>query len=354
MARVLVAMSGGVDSSVAAWLLQRQGHECMGVTMQLYDNPMVGLDRGHTCCSLDDVEDARSVARRLGMPHYVFNFKEAFERYVIRDFTESYLAGRTPNPCIRCNRFLKFDLLLHRARELGCDYIATGHYAIREQAGERFLLRKAVDVGKDQSYVLYAMTGDQFAHTLLPLGGLHKAEVRAIAEREGFINARKRDSQDICFVPDGDYAAFLERYTGRALEPGDLLDLGGNVIGRHRGAAAYTIGQRRGLGFAAGDRVYVCAKDMEKNTVTLGPEEALYTDTVLAEDWNWIVPPPTEPIPARVKLRYRQVEQPAVLERLSDGRVQMRFAAPQRAVSPGQAAVAYDGDTVLGGGTILE
>jgi len=346
-------MSGGVDSSVAAWLLRQQGHDCLGVTMQLYDNPTAGIPQGHTCCTLDDAEDARAVARRLGIPHYVFNFKEAFERYVIRNFTESYLAGRTPNPCIRCNRFLKFDLLLRRARELGCDCIATGHYAVLERAGDRVELRKAADAAKDQTYVLYAMTGDQLAHTLFPLGGLHKSEVRLIAQREGFVNARKKDSQDICFVPDGDYAAFLESCTGRALKPGDLLDTAGNVLGRHRGAAAYTLGQRRGLGFAAGERIYVCAKDMEKNTVTLGPEEALYTDTVLAEDWNWTVPPPVGPMRARVKLRYRQTEQPALLTALPDDRVELRFDAPQRAVTPGQAAVAYDGDLVLGGGTIL-
>ena len=221
--KVLVAMSGGVDSSVAAYLLQQQGYACIGVTMRLYENETAGIPRGHTCCSLDDVEDARAVAYDLGMPYYVLNFTEEFDEKVIRKFVQVYQNGGTPNPCIDCNRYLKFDHLLNRARELGCDYIATGHYVQRWQdENGRWGLRKNDDPGKDQSYVLYSLTQDQLAHTLFPLGGMHKDAVRAIAEEQGLCNARKHDSQDICFVPDGDYAAFLERYTGQPMQPGQL------------------------------------------------------------------------------------------------------------------------------------
>ena len=251
--KVLVAMSGGVDSSVAAYLLQQQGYACIGVTMRLYENETAGIPRGHTCCSLDDVEDARTVAYDLGMPYYVLNFTEEFDEKVIRKFVQVYQNGGTPNPCIDCNRYLKFDHLLNRARELGCDYIATGHYVQRWQdENGRWGLRKNDDPGKDQSYVLYSLTQDQLAHTLFPLGGMHKDAVRAIAEEQGLCNARKHDSQDICFVPDGDYAAFLERYTGQPMQPGNFVDEQGHVIGRHKGAARYTIGQRKGLGLAMG------------------------------------------------------------------------------------------------------
>ena len=296
--KVLVAMSGGVDSSVAAYLLQQQGYACIGVTMRLYENETAGIPRGHTCCSLDDVEDARAVAYDLGMPYYVLNFTEEFDEKVIRKFVQVYQNGGTPNPCIDCNRYLKFDHLLNRARELGCDYIATGHYVQRWQdENGRWGLRKNDDPGKDQSYVLYSLTQDQLAHTLFPLGGMHKDAVRAIAEEQGLCNARKHDSQDICFVPDGDYAAFLERYTGQPMQPGNFVDEQGHVIGRHKGAARYTIGQRKGLGLALGAPVYVCGKDMEKNTVTVGPESELFKTTLIAGDFNWIsVPELTAPM----------------------------------------------------------
>ena len=272
--KALIGMSGGVDSSVAAWLMLREGFECVGATMRLYD----GNQDDSTCCGLDDVEDARMVAHRLGIRHYVFNFKEAFEDKVIRKFVSCYECGLTPNPCIDCNRHLKFDRLLQRALELGFDYVVSGHYAQIRQDPEsgRYLLYKAADHAKDQTYFLACLDQYQLSHIQFPLGGLTKPEVRKIAEENGFVNARKRDSQDICFVPDGDYASFLARYTGKTYPAGDYLDLQGNVVGRHKGAVCYTKGQRKGLGLAMGTPVYVCKKDMRSNTVTVGPNEALF------------------------------------------------------------------------------
>ena len=353
--QVLVAMSGGVDSSVAAWLLQRQGYECVGVTMKLYQNETVGR-KGHTCCALEDVEDARSVARRMGIPHYTFNFCDSFDERVMRKFAESYERGDTPNPCIDCNRYLKFGALFRRARELGIDYIATGHYArICLEPNGRWALRKAADPDRDQSYVLASMTQEQLSRTLFPLGGLRKPEVRAIAEEQGFCNARKHDSQDICFVPDGDYGAFLERYTGRTYPPGDILDRQGRVLGRHRGAVRYTLGQRKGLGVSAPEPLYVCGKSMADNTVTLGPESALYSRVLLAEDWVWgAIPALTEPLRVTAKVRYRQVEKAAVAEPAENGAVRLTFDEPQRAITTGQAVVLYRGNAVLGGGTITK
>jgi len=355
MKKVLVAMSGGVDSSVTAYLLQQQGYECIGVTMKLYNNETAGLPSGdgHTCCSLDDVEDARSVAYRLGIPHYVFNFADDFEEKVIQKFVSEYQRGFTPNPCIDCNRYLKFGHLYRRAKELECDFIATGHYAQIVEDSGRFILKKAADYSKDQSYVLYSLTQEQLSHTLFPLGGLAKAEVREIAEKEGFINARKHDSQDICFVPDGDYLSFLERYTGEKSVPGNLVDLQGNVLGKHRGAAGYTIGQRRGLGLAMPQPVYVCRKNMAENTVTVGLESELYSRRLTAEEWNWIVPPPEGEFQADAKIRYSQTEHRASIQP-GNGKVSLIFDEPQRAISPGQAVVLYQGDIVLGGGTIVD
>ena len=353
--RVLVAMSGGVGSSVAAWLLRQQGYDCTGVTMKLYDNDTAGR-KGHTCCSLEDVEDARAVARRLGIPYHVFNFSEEFQESVLEKFAHSYLAGTTPNPCIDCNRYVKFGALLHRAQVLGFDYIATGHYVRRVLDGSsgRWTLRKAADGDRDQSYVLASMTQGQLSRTLFPLGELTKPEVRHIAEAQGFCNARKHDSQDICFVPDGDFGAFLERYTQKALPPGDILDRSGNILGRHRGAARYTLGQRKGLGVAAGSPLYVCGKSMADNTVTLGPEDALYTTALLAGDWVWgALPGLEEPLRVQAKVRYRQSDQWATASPAENGQVLLTFDQPQRAVTPGQAVVLYQGDTVLGGGTIL-
>ena len=353
--KVLVAMSGGVDSSVAAYLLQQQGYACIGVTMRLYENETAGIPRGHTCCSLDDVEDARAVAYDLGMPYYVLNFTEEFDEKVIRKFVQVYQNGGTPNPCIDCNRYLKFDHLLNRARELGCDYIATGHYVQRWQdENGRWGLRKNDDPGKDQSYVLYSLTQDQLAHTLFPLGGMHKDAVRAIAEEQGLCNARKHDSQDICFVPDGDYARFMEDFTGKHYPAGDFLDENGKKVGTHNGAVRYTIGQRKGLGLAMGAPVYVCAKDMQANTVTVGPEENLFDRIVYADEVNWIaIPELTAPLRVTARTRYHQTEQAATVYPAGEGQFRLEFDQPQRAPTPGQAVVLYQGDVVLGGGTIV-
>jgi tRNA-specific 2-thiouridylase len=346
--KALIAMSGGVDSSVAAYLTQQAGFDCIGVTMKLLTG---STESG--CCSLEDVEDARSVARRLGFPFYVFNFTDAFQTDVMTPFAESYLRGETPNPCIDCNRHLKFDRLLRRAPELGCVCIVTGHYARIEEENGRFLLKTAVDQSKDQTYFLCSMTQHQLAHTRFPLGGLHKTETRAIAEELGLCNARKHDSQDICFIPDGDYLRFLEDYTGQKAVPGDLIDMEGNVLGHHRGAAGYTLGQRRGLGVAAGERVYVCGKSMADNTVTLGPESALFSTQLLADDVNWIAfDELAAPLRVQAKTRSRQAPQAATVYPEGNGTIRVVFDDPQRAVTSGQTVALYDGEIVVGGATI--
>ena len=349
----LIGMSGGVDSSVAAFLMLRQGFTCIGATMRLYD----GNNEDSTCCGLDDVEDARCVAHRMGIPHYVFNFKADFDEHVIQKFVRCYESGATPNPCIDCNRHLKFDRLLHRALELGCGWVVSGHYAqVRQDASTgRYVLYKAADKAKDQTYFLACLNQEQLSHIQFPLGGLTKTEVRRIAEENGFVNARKRDSQDICFVPDGDYGAFLERYTGKQYPAGDYLDLDGKVVGRHKGAVCYTIGQRKGLGIALGAPVYVCRKDMQANTVTVGPNEALFSSALRANDWNWFpFPALTGPLKVTAKTRHSQFEQSATVYPEENGFARVEFDAPQRAVTPGQAVVLYQGDMVVGGGTITE
>ena len=346
-------MSGGVDSSVAAFLMLRGGFSCIGATMRLYDSPT----EDSTCCSLDDVEDARAVATRLGIRHYVFNFKDDFDRQVVRKFVFSYEQGLTPNPCIDCNRHLKFDRLLRRAMELGCDWVVSGHYAqIRQDpASGRYLLYKASDMSKDQPYFLACLNQEQLSHIQFPLGGLTKAQVRQIAAENGFVNARKRDSQDICFVPDGDYAAFLERYTGKTYPQGDYLDKDGNVLGKHQGAVRYTIGQRKGLGIALGAPAYVCGKDMKNNTVTLGSNKDLFAAGLRAKDWNWYpFPSLTAPMQVTAKTRHSQLEVPATVYPEENGFARVEFENRQRAVTPGQAVVLYRGDMVVGGGTIAE
>ena len=350
MKKALIAMSGGVDSSVAALLM----NDCdrVGCTMRLYDIEY-GADEGaNTCCSLEDVEDARAVCRRLGIPYHVFNFKDDFEEKIIRKFVDSYRRGVTPNPCIDCNRYMKFAKLFDRALELCCDYIVTGHYARVEEKDGKYLLKKALDPSKDQSYVLYSLTQEQLKRVRFPLGGLTKDEVRRIAEENGFINAHKPDSQDICFVPDGDYAAFIERYSG-AMSEGDFVTLSGETLGRHRGISHYTIGQRKHLGISVGEPIYVVRINADDNTVVLGDESALFNTVAVVGDFNWISgEAPSKPIRCKAKTRYRQTEQPAVAVAAPDGSVTVTFDRPVRAITPGQACVLYDGDTVLGGGVI--
>ena len=352
--KVLVAMSGGVDSSVAAYLLQQQGYACIGVTMRLYENETAGIPRGHTCCSLDDVEDARAVAYDLGMPYYVLNFTEEFDEKVIRKFVQAYQNGGTPNPCIDCNRYLKFDHLLNRARELGCDYIATGHYVQRWQdENGRWGLRKNDDPGKDQSYVLYSLTQDQLAHTLFPLGGMHKDAVRAIAEEQGLCNARKHDSQDICFVPDHDYASFIAQETGKESMPGNFVDEEGNVMGQHRGLIHYTIGQRKGLGISSTTPIFVRELRTETNEVVLCKSESLFSHDCHVDNINYMAEEKlTEPVRAIGKIRYSHAGAPCTLYPQPDGTLLAQFDEPQRAMTPGQAAVFYQDDHVLCGGTI--
>lgn len=353
MEKALIAMSGGVDSSVAAFLMKQQGFDCIGCTMKLRQSPDETLPGERTCCSLEDVEDARAVAFKLGMPYYVFNFQEDFEEKVIKKFVWCYENGLTPNPCIDCNRYMKFEKLFDRAKILGCEYIVTGHYARIARRADRLVLKKAVDERKDQSYFLYSLTQEQLRHTRFPLGSMQKAEIRRIAEENGFVNAAKPDSQDICFVPDGDYLAFLEAYTQKAYPAGDFLNTGGAVIGRHRGAVAYTLGQRKGLGLAMGAPVYVCGKDMLRNTVTVGSNADLFHSSLRAGDWNWFpFPALSQPMRVAAKIRYRQQEQPATVYPEADGSARVVFDSPQRAITPGQAVVLYEGDTVVGGGTI--
>lgn len=352
--KVLIAMSGGVDSSVAARLMLEKGYECIGCTMKLYQNEDAGIPRSHTCCSLDDVQDARSVALSLGIPYYVFNFSQDFRKKVIEKFVQSYQRGITPNPCIDCNRYMKFSKLFERADLLGCDYVVTGHYARIESDGQRFLLKKAADPAKDQSYVLYTMTQNQLAHTLFPLGELCKSDTRRIAEENGFLNADKPDSQDICFVPDGDYASVIELHTGQKSVPGHFIDKTGRILGTHRGVIHYTIGQRKGLGLSLPEPLYVCEIRPNENTVVLGKSQDLFHREAMVEDFNWISgEPPHGSVRCKAKIRYRQPEQPATAYVLEDGCVRLIFDEPQRAVTPGQAAVLYDGDVVLGGGTIV-
>ena len=345
--KVLVAMSGGVDSSAAAALLVQQGYDCDGAMLKLAPN------EDSRCCSAD-AEDARQAATRLGMRFYVFNETDRFRRCVMDRFTAEYAAGRTPNPCIDCNRELKFGALLDRALTLGYDYIATGHYARVAYDAEsgRYRLLRGAERRKDQSYVLYQLTQHQLAHLLLPVGDYDKPAIRDKAREAGLDNADKGDSQDICFVPDGDYVNFLQRQ-GLTLTPGDFLDEAGCVLGRHRGLPCYTIGQGKGLGVAVGRHVYVLEKDRDRNAIVLGDDAALYASSLLASHVNWISGQiPAAPVRCAAKTRYSQVETPCTAYPLPDGGLRVVFDQPQRAITAGQAVVLYDGDEVLGGGTI--
>lgn len=335
-------MSGGVDSSVCAALILDKGYQAQGVTMRLF------------CADEKDIYDARSVCEKLGISHTTVDMTGDFEKNVICRFVDAYEKGITPNPCIDCNRFMKFGALFDAADKMGCTHIVTGHYARVEEKDGRFFLKKGLDESKDQSYVLYSLTQKELSRILLPLGEYTKDEVRTLAENYGFVNADKKDSQDICFVPDGDYAAFIERFTGKTYPEGKFLDTEGNELGTHRGIIRYTIGQRKGLGLALPAPLYVKQKDIEKNEVILCEDEGLYTDTLIAEEFNWITfEDPVDSFRAEVKTRYKSKFAPATVIPLGKSSVKIVFDEPQRAITPGQAAVVYQGDTVIGGGTII-
>lgn len=355
--KVMVAMSGGVDSSVAALLLQQQNYELCGATLRLFTNDDIGEnDKTRTCCSLDDVEDARSVAYKLGFDHYVFNFGDQFKKDVIDRFAKGYIKGETPNPCIDCNRYIKFGKMLERAILLDCNYIATGHYVKREydSVSDRYLLKKATDNTKDQTYVLYGMTQHELKHTLFPMGDMVKQNARKLAEQYNLINARKPDSQDICFVKDGDYAGFLERVMGVKSCKGSFVDTDGNFIAQHKGIIHYTIGQRKGLGISYKHPLYVVNKDQIKNIVTLGKNEDLFSNTLTATDLNFIaIDGLTASMKVKAKARYSQKESTAIIHPIADDKVLVEFEEKQRAITPGQAVVFYSDDIVIGGGTII-
>ncbi|MCQ2373641.1 MAG: tRNA 2-thiouridine(34) synthase MnmA [Phascolarctobacterium sp.] len=346
--KALIAMSGGVDSSVSALLMQQQGYECIGATMSLFQKS--------TCGGEQDVRDAAKICQDLGMEHHVINFADKFREHVISRFIDAYEHGRTPNPCVDCNRHLKFGKLYAKAQELGCEFVVTGHYAqVRyDEAKGRYLLVKGVDPHKDQSYVLYSLTQEQLAHVQFPLGGYCKPEIRDIAEKHGFVNARKHDSQDICFVENGKYAEFIEKQTGKKFKAGDFVDVEGKVLGRHKGIIYYTVGQRKGLGLALPQPMYVKEIDVAHNKVILATNDQLFSTHVEAKDINLIdCERITEPRRLKARIRYHHVEQWATVTQPDEDTLLVDFDEPQRAITKGQSLVLYDGDVVVGGGTII-
>ena len=355
--KVVVGMSGGVDSSVAAWLLKEQGYDVIGVTMQIWQDEDTEVQEAEGgCCGLSAVDDARRVAMDLGIPYYVMNFKEEFRKNVMDYFVGEYVEGRTPNPCIACNRHVKWESLLRRSMAIGADYIATGHYAqIDRLPGGRYSLKTSVTAAKDQTYALYNLTQEQLSHTLMPVGSYHKEEIRDMAKRLGLPVAHKPDSQEICFIPDHDYASFIEEYTGRELPPGNFVDLDGRVLGRHRGITHYTVGQRKGLNLSMGRPVFVVEIRPETNEVVIGDNQDVFTNVLRCDKLNWMAVDGLhgKSMDVLAKIRYSHKGSPCTIREIGNDMVECRFHEPVRAVTPGQAVVFYDGDYVAGGGTII-
>ena len=354
---VVVGLSGGVDSSVAAWLLKEQGYFVIGVTMQIWQDEEREIEEAEGgCCGLSAVEDARRVAAALKIPYYVMNFKQEFKEHVMDYFAREYQEGRTPNPCIACNRYVKWEALLKRSIAIGADYIATGHYArVERLPSGRFSLRQSVTAAKDQTYALYNLTQDQLSRTLMPVGAYHKEEIRAMADRLGLPVAHKPDSQEICFIPDHDYAAFLDRYTGRIMPEGNFVDLEGNVLGRHKGISHYTVGQRKGLNLAMGHPVFVVKIRPETNEVVIGDGRDVYASRVYCSRLNWMSIDGLhgQEMEVTAKIRYNHKGQPCIIREAGEDLVECIFEEPVRAAAPGQAAVFYRDEYVVGGGTIL-
>lgn len=343
--KALIAMSGGVDSSVAALLTKNMGYDCIGCTMRLFDKEGENADQ--------EIKDAHKVAEKLGMPFHSFEYRDEFKKKVIDKFVKSYEEGLTPNPCLDCNKYMKFGRLYEEVKRLGCDKIVTGHYARIEEENGKFLLKRALDETKDQSYVLYQLTSEQLSHTLFPLGELSKTEVREIAEKNGFINAKKKDSQDICFVPNGDYASVIKLHSRKEYKEGDFVDKDGKVLGKHKGIINYTIGQRRGLGISSLVPLYVCKICKENNTVCLCENRDLFSKEAYVKDVHFINPIDASSFECQVKVRYSRKPQKATVIKMENNTAKIIFDEPERAITPGQAAVFYQGDTVLGGGVLI-